>query len=416
MRILVATSYLPWPMTTGGNAAQFATLKCLARDHQFVVVALIYSSDQRADLTQLQRALPDVRFIVVETWKQQQGIFSVQFAVKMARKIYTAAKALSKSQNSGSPATPYFPFHSLPAKFIQVLNEELRKGVDIFQAEFAEMLPLGAWLPQSLPKLFVHHQVHFRYAQRFIETKGDANGYGDFLVATMRAQEIAFLKYFDTIVTFSHDDSAALKPFLNGTTIETSPFPLPSDLQVAEGKPVPSNGTFCFLASEEHFPNRDALAWLLGEIWPRISGALPSAKLNVVGVWSGKTQKALSGPKINFTGFVPDLSPIMKGSILLVPVRIGSGIRVKILAALALGVPVVTTTIGGEGLNEMNDKGMLTRDGADEFAAAAIRLTQDNELWQSMCIAGRNAVQANYSAESVRIRRNQIYDRLLTAN
>ena len=414
MRILIASPFLPWPLNAGGNAAQFATLKCLAPDHEFVVVTQLNSTNHPSHLDQLRKALPGVRFIGVGGYRREPGIFSPRFALRTARKIYKIARK-TLSQPAEPPPAPHYPFHSISANFIQALKEELKNGVDIFQAEFAEMMPLGAWVPPTLPKLFIHHQVHFVYAKRFIQARGDPTGYSDFLEAAMRNQEIALLKSFDTVVTFSHDDSAVLRPLLNGVTIDTSPFPLPPDVEVSHDKPTPFNGTFCFVASEPHFPNQDALAWLLEEIWPKISAALPSAKLNIVGDWSEKTRSRLAGPKVNFTGFVPDLSPVLKGSVQLVPLRIGSGIRVKILVALALGAPVVTTRIGGEGLMGIDDKEMLVRDTADDFAAAAIELTRQPALWQSMCLAGRDAVLKNYSPESVRARRNQIYDRLLAS-
>lgn len=98
---------------------------------------------------------------------------------------------------------------------------------------------------------------------------------------------------------------------------------------------------------------------------------------------------------------------------MLVPVRIGSGIRVKILIALALGVPVVSTTIGNEGIEILDGREILLRDDPDDFAAAAIELARNPALWRSLAIAGKDAVQKNYSPETVRIRRNQIYERLL---
>jgi glycosyltransferase involved in cell wall biosynthesis len=411
MKILVVTPYLPWPLNTGGNTAQFATLKCLKADHEFTVVSLLHSPKQRGDLEEAGRALPGVRFIGVDAWDMEPGRFSRNAAFLAARKIYRMSRE-ALLQPGQPTALPYYPFNPLPAELIQILNKELQKGVDICQAEFAEMMPLGAWLPAEVPRVFIHHQIHFVYARRFIQAKGAAGGYGHFLEATIRAQETVFLKYFDTVVTFSQTDREILQPYLNGTEVVTSPFPLPPDVETKRETRDKFSGAFSFIASEAHDPNRDALEWLLEEIWPRIAAALPGASLNIIGEWSEKRKNRLTGAKINFTGYVKDLSSVMDGSVLLVPLRIGSGIRVKILTAQALGTPVVTTQIGTEGIEGADGKELLIRDTAESFAAAAVELANEPALWKRLSMAGREAVVRNYSPESVRARRNEIYGRL----
>jgi glycosyltransferase involved in cell wall biosynthesis len=413
MRILLVTPYLPWPLNTGGNAGIFSTLKCLMADHEFTVVSLLQSPKQKPHLGPLRLALPGIRFIPVETWAQNSGRFSNNPAFRAARIFYRASREVVLHPGKAAPL-PYYPFNPLPAKLIQIINEEIKKGVDICQVEFAEMMPLGAWLPPELPKVLIHHQIHFMYAQRFIQTQGDAGGYGRFLEATMRAQEIAFLKCFDTVVTMSKEDCDILRPHLNGVELVASPSPCPADIQITATPPAPFNGTFSFIASEAHLPNRDALVWLLEEIWPKISAALPSARLNIIGEWSEKRRNELAGPGLKFTGFVPDLASVVPGSVMLVPVRIGSGIRLKIVAAQALGAPVVTTRIGGEGLIGEDGREMLIRDSADDFAAAAVELARQPALWQKLCAAGKETVRKNYSPESLRARRNEIYRRLRT--
>jgi glycosyltransferase involved in cell wall biosynthesis len=99
---------------------------------------------------------------------------------------------------------------------------------------------------------------------------------------------------------------------------------------------------------------------------------------------------------------------------MLVPLRVGSGLRVKILAALILGVPVVTTTIGAEGLLVEAGTEMLVANAANEFAQAAVKLAAEPALWSAMARAGREAVKRNYSPAIVRAQRNQIYQALMS--
>jgi polysaccharide biosynthesis protein PslH len=279
--------------------------------------------------------------------------------------------------------------------------------MDLCQAEFAPMLPLGVWFPREIPRLFVHHQIHFVYAERFLEVHGGC--YTEYLNTVMRVQELAYLQHFDAVVTFSEKDRSALEPHLAPASVFTSPFPIPADVGVARDVPQHFDGRFLFVASDVHDPNHDALEWLISEIWPKIMRQLPSARLIVVGQWSHSWRARFAAPAVSFAGFVRDLPQTLRGGIMLVPVRIGSGIRAKILVALAQGVPVVTTAVGGEGLLARDGEELLVCEEASEFAAAAVRLAEKPALRHRLALAGRAAVCKHYSPQEVRRRRNEIY-------
>jgi glycosyltransferase involved in cell wall biosynthesis len=409
MRILVTSPYLPWPLWSGGNAAQFSTLRCLAQDHEFTLVCPLYSEAQRAHARELQEQLPGVRLRAVFC-----GARRAAWAVRGLRRGVRGAGRLlrpwrGRKPGGAAPCLPAYPFGPLPAPFIEALQGELERGPDLCQAEFAEMLPLGAWFPTSLPKVFIHHQVHFIYAQRLLESQGRTS-YGSYLEAVMRIQEVALLRCFDRVIVFGDPDRQALTAHLEGSRLSVSPFPIPADVGLAAAIPPQFDGRFLFVGSEEHGPNRAALVWLLTEIWPQIAGRLPGARLVVIGRWRAGARAARAGRDVSFPGFVPDLGRTLEGGILLVPLQIGSGIRTKILAALARGVPVVTTPVGVEGLDVAEGCGCLVRAGAAEFAAAAVQLAREPELRRRVAAAGLAAVAREYCPASVRRRRNEIYE------
>jgi glycosyltransferase involved in cell wall biosynthesis len=298
---------------------------------------------------------------------------------------------------------------------VAALQEELDRGADLCQAEFAEMLPLGSWFPDELPKLFIQHQVHFVYAQRFLASHG-GTPYGRYLETIMRAQEVAYLRCFDQVVVFGEPDKLALAPYLDNSKLSVSPFPIPADVGVAREIPEGFDGRFLFVGSEEHSPNRDALDWLLSDIWSGITRQLPRARLTVIGRWSESAKASYATGAISFAGFVDNLSRVLRGGIMLVPLKIGSGIRTKILAALAQGVPVVTTPVGAEGLVVPEGCGCLIRSNATEFAGAAVQLARQPELWSRVASSGMQAVARTYSPESVRQRRNEIYSEVVAAH
>lgn len=425
MRILIATQYLPWPPDSGGNVAQFATLKSLAHDHEFTLVCPLYHEAGLAHAEALRRELPNVRVREVFCGTPAPAPPPpprVNLAARCARwGLRQGRRWLSPPPPISSPVAivpeekPYFPFYAQPEKFLAAVDEEVRRGPDLCQAEFADMLSLGAWLPKDIPKVFVHHQVHFVYCQRFLAAAG-RSAHLDYLEATWRMQEIAYLKTFDTVVTFSAADRERLLPYLEAKRVVVSPFPLPADAGPREDNPAGFDGRFLFLASEEHGPNRDALEWLLAKIWPCIRASLPEARLVVAGKWSESARARLAANGVIFAGFVPDLADVLRRGILLAPLRIGSGIRVKIMSALAQGVAVVTTEIGCEGMPVRDGHDLLIRNEPGAFAAAAVTLAGDPELRGRLGANGRSTMSAHYSPESVRARRNEIYRSLATRN
>jgi glycosyltransferase involved in cell wall biosynthesis len=414
MRILIITHYLPWPLNSGGNTAQFSTLKCLANDHDYVVICALYEPGQLAHLPQLQAALPEVKFIGVPIWEDKIGATDKNPLLRFARKSLQQLRQWFVGDEKNAHAL-YNPFQPVSASLLNVVSKELAKGVDLCQVEFAELMSLACWLPSHLPKLFVHHQIHFVYSRRFIEVRGGAGGPLGYLASMMEAQEIAYLRYYSGVITFSREDKAAIQPRLPGVTVFTSPFPIPADLNEEAVIASAFSGNFYFVASGSHNPNRDAIEWLLDSIWPQISSGLPGARLHIIGEWSKKDKAALGRPGVVFRGFVKELSPVLQGGIMLVPLRIGSGLRVKILAALTLGVPVVTTSIGAEGLLVTHGEELLVADTPDQFANAALSLAKEPGRWAAMAKAGKAAVKRHYSPSAIRAQRNEIYQSLASS-
>jgi glycosyltransferase involved in cell wall biosynthesis len=415
MRILIASPYLPWPIDSGGRAAVFSTLKCLEGDHQFTLVCPVYDEAGEANAASLRSQLPQVnlRTVFCGTRKESFYLRAAKWVVQRGRRLLRPRSSLSGG--GAKRREPFYPFDSLPEEIILALQEEISKGVDLCQAEFVQMLSLGAWFPKHIPKLFIHHQVHFIYSQRTLEIDG-RDAYLDYLDARWQVQEVAYLQQFDGIVTFSEEDRVALLPWVGAEKVFTSPFPLPADCGVAPDLPVQFDGRFLFMASEENVPNRDALEWFLADIWPEVLGQLPSSHLFVIGKWSESRKAKYSAPGVAFTGFVEDLAGTLRGGIMLAPLRIGSGLRVKIIAAMAQGVPVVSTSVGSEGLLVEDGKELLVRDDKSEFAAAAVQLARDPELWRQLAAASQVAAAKYYSPEGVRQRRNEIYRTLISAS
>jgi len=421
MNILLASIQLPWPLDSGGRVAVYSSLSCLCKDHRFTLVCPVWEQEDLSDAEALQARLPEIKVRAVycrplEPTDSTKDEHKVEGDV-MGRSLswiawrywswrFPPPEVIPKPKEPPPPPeVPYYPFAPQPEPFIEALVDELSQGVDLVQAEFTEMLSLGAWLPQSIPKIFVHHQPHFVYVNRFSGVR-KRSGYSEYLENVMRIQEQAYLEKFDSVVVFSEDDKRALTELLDDEKVYVSSFPIACKPETVAERFEPH---FTFVGAEEHFPNHDALQWLTTEIWPEILMQAPGCTLKVIGRWSEDSIARFSRPGIEFAGFVPDLEEAVKGSVLLVPLRIGSGIRVKLLNAMSQGIPAVSTSIGCEGIPVRDGVEILIRDAAQEFASAAAELLINLEARARLSRAGRDLLVRNYSPERFRQRRNDIY-------
>jgi glycosyltransferase involved in cell wall biosynthesis len=180
---------------------------------------------------------------------------------------------------------------------------------------------------------------------------------------------------------------------------------VPTGVDIEYFKPdgrAPEQGLILFLGSMDWMPNIDAVQYFVGSIFPIIKEKYPSAKLAIVGRNPIKSVKELSDDdkSIVVTGTVDDVRPYLrKASVMVVPLRAGGGIRIKIFEAMASGVPVVSTSVGAEGLDVENNKNILIGDSPEDFADKTLRIL-NNELPEISSNA-RRLVEENFSWEKV---------------
>jgi glycosyltransferase involved in cell wall biosynthesis len=167
------------------------------------------------------------------------------------------------------------------------------------------------------------------------------------------------------------------------------------------------------VGSLHYLPNREGLRWLLRDIFPRVVERLPQCRLSVVGaepppdLWD----RARNDSRIAVVGHAPDLQPYLEEACLLaVPLRSGSGMRVKILEAFARGIPVVTTTLGYEGIDAIPGEHLLAADDAAGFAASVVRLATDELLARRLTANARRLVKEKYDWRRVGAALDDAYD------
>lgn len=420
MNILVASPYLPWPLTEGGRAAQYRSFEALQDACTFTLVVPMNSLQEEADAKVFAGMFSNITLDAVRCFQiPRTHSWGTRWRNK-ARKYLTNLFAVSKSpprvQPSPMPgdASPHYPFNNLHPNFVAAVEKHLSRGCDIFQAESTEMMLLGPLMAGRVPTLLVHHQLHHVYARRFLEAYKADNANARYLTERMLLEEATYLKTFDAAIVFSEVDRQALNKFCPQLTVHVSPFPSPEEpmpVALTFDQPVKR---FVFVASESHHPNVAGLRWFMQDVWPTIQNRMPGTIIEVFGEWSPAAQTSLPNhADLRFTGFVAELSKVLQNKIMIVPVWIGSGIRTKILAAWSASCPVVATTIGVEGLPGCSGEHFVVADDAPSFAGACIELSQNLEQLNRMAANGLDLVRKNYSLAAVRKTRLEIYDKLL---
>jgi glycosyltransferase involved in cell wall biosynthesis len=140
------------------------------------------------------------------------------------------------------------------------------------------------------------------------------------------------------------------------------------------------------------------MEFYLREVHPLVRERLNAAELTIIGADAPRSLRRLATDGARFVGQVEDLAPYFSAARLsIAPIRYGAGIKGKIQTSLALGVPVVTTSAGAEGMPISDGRGALIADGPHAFAEAVVRLHSEAELWRSLADAGRLATVEHYS-------------------
>jgi len=159
-----------------------------------------------------------------------------------------------------------------------------------------------------------------------------------------------------------------------------------------------------FVAGFAHAPNVDAAKWLVEEIFPLVWARVPAATLALVGSNPTDEVKALAGERIRVTGYVSD--EVLTGlyadaGVAVVPLRFGAGVKGKVVEALHHGVPIVTTSIGAQGLQGLESVAAIC-DSPQEIADAIVRLMKDTQAWMAASVSGVDYIQANFSSRTMR--------------
>jgi sugar transferase (PEP-CTERM/EpsH1 system associated) len=215
----------------------------------------------------------------------------------------------------------------------------------------------------------------------------------------MEAAERRYLRLADRVLTVSETDRDAFAPFVAPAKLTV----IPTGVDVEYFQPMPVDeaaNSLVFTGSMDWLPNEDAIFYFVQAILPLIKQQCPEVSLKVVGRSPSRKLQALvqQEKSVRLTGWVEDIRPfVARGSICIVPLRIGGGTRLKIFEAMAMSKAVVSTSLGAEGLPVQAGENILLADTPNDFAESVVSLLRDPSERKRLGASARALVQEKYS-------------------
>lgn len=413
--VLIVSPFFPYPLTSGGHQAIYNGMACLKGvANVFLVYTTTESRFKKGECMELEQKLPFVKCVPYFEPSSRHNISWAWRCLvnKLVRKNVATEPVPKPTSEIKEVANvlPNIDFDVLSEGFKQYVLSMIRKyAVDVVQMEMMETIGLVDVLPSNVRKVFVHHELRW-VRNELLLRQIDANEEMRRKVAEVKAMELDFLNKCDIVVVLSETD----KKKLHDEGVRANVL---ASFAVVEGeKHVPSSSEeeikkLVYIGPSSHYPNYDGIMWFLCNCWEKLLSISEDYRLYIIGKWDEDriAEIANSFQNVCFMGYVDDLFSVVKDAIEIVPLQIGSGIRMKILEAARLGVPVVSTTIGAEGLPLRNGEDIIIADTASEFVEGVCRL-RDHRLREYLVNNMQQTVLPKFSLEALRDNRMRLYD------
>ena len=301
-----------------------------------------------------------------------------------------------------------------------MLRRLVREGnYDIIQADETLMAPYLEEIPAGSRAYSVvcFHNVHFVQTRRIaaLEPSRLWRRVRSFNARWMASYEPRLVRRCSRAIAVSEADRDALLEVAPGARVDVIPNGVDTrvlrPLPVAGGPPV-----VVFVGSMGYLPCSDGARWFLQSVFPLLCRRGPGMECWIVGRDAPRSLTALASERVHITGTVDDVLPYYRrATVAIAPLRAGGGSRLKILEAMAIGRPVVSTTIGAEGLNLVDGREFLLADSAEAFAGAVAALVENPLLAASVAGEARRRVESEFDWDTIAARQLEVYEELRLA-
>lgn len=386
MNLLQLTHRLPWPPIDGGKKGTLGFVDGYRR-HSEITHHTLLCMCPREEANWANEWKPEGVELHVDFMDASNSAMKVLANTVFSSKPFNMAKyeresfeRLLREQLSHTiPEVVHFDsLHT--ASYAHVVREQAPKALRILRCHNAEHVILGRLAESEthpIKKSLIALQARRLYAY-----------------------EAAALDAFDLILAITEADAErfrAMNPKIDGRMIVVpAGVDLPSELPVAP--PGDSRQIrLLHIAAMDWLPNQSGLRWFIEDVLPQLDAAGLDYHLDVVGKNMPDSFKRYNSKRVTVHGFLQDLQPITSAAqIAVVPLKVGGGMRIKILDYWAMGIPVVATRVGAEGLTEGAEASVALADSASDFAQVLLALAQDPAARESLRTAAFRKVSAHY--------------------
>ncbi len=379
MNILMVSANIPSP-TWGASSRNYYLLKALASRHTISLLALDSPDDSGSpdDIAQLKRLTRSTRIIALpnSTPKRWQQLFDLIRGQSFELKVRT----LDQMQDAITKTINHMDYDLVFYESVLMANYQLHKRVKI-----------------AIDQHNIEYELRMRTYQQ--ETAWLRKWYNRLESSRIKPIELNLCRNADMIFVTSEREQRVLQHMLPGKVIEILPNGV--DLEVFHGNEIPEEvpGRIVFTGTMDYYPNVQAVLYFARQCWPMIRTHISHATWHIVGrnplpeIW-----ELAKLPGVTVTGSVPGTRPhLAEATVVIAPLLIGSGTRLKILEAWAMHKAIVTTSQGCEGLAATPGENLIIADQPEAFAQAVITLMNDPQKRASLGNAGRALVEAEYS-------------------
>lgn len=383
MKILFVPKEFPHAKVIGGPILIYNRIKYLSKNH-FVGMASFINESDKQYLDTLKPYLSEIELMPYPLKRN---------FIKKFRDFFFSN-------------IPYYLCPYKSATMRQLIGQMTHKtGYDVVISEYSMVAQYLYKNPHLNPRTKRVMSCHECYT---IARKKVRDFYGRFsregfkaMIELYRLEKYEFSMYrsADKVLTLTPQEKEGLLSYAPDLDIDVVPHGTDTDF-FTPPKEKNNELTLAFLGNYPHDPNRDAVMHFIIDIWPRIKQAIPQVKFYVIG--RGPTQdildKAEEDPDIIVTGRVDDVRDYLKmANVFVVPIRLGKGFRGKILEAMSMAIPVVTTSLGAEGISAIDMENIAIADDINIFIQKTIKLLKEAELARKIGDNGRALVVNNYS-------------------
>ncbi len=371
-----------WPPTSGGRTRSLNIISELSRRHAVTIVTTHADGDDPAGL--------------VDRLPRCARIFSFAHSVSK-RGSARFPLSVARSWLSNDPVDLWKWRVASVRDAVHALIDS--GGVDVCVADFlfaVNNVPLGG----RTPVVLFEHNVEYLIWKRLcdLETVPWRRVLLEIEWRKLRAREADACAHADLTVAVSEDDSQRLATLAPAARVSWIPTGVDIDyFRPCAGQERPAH--LVFSGSMDWHPNDDAVRHFMGEILPLVRRDVPDVTFSIVGRNpSDRLRAAAAAASVEVTGTLDDIRPaIAQAALCVVPLRAGSGTRLKIFEAMAMGKAVVSTTLGAEGLAMESGRHFVAADSPRAFADAVIALLREDHRRRRIAAAGRALVEARYS-------------------